>query len=135
MIRRYSELKHLKTYTERLDYLLLDGRVGRETFGALREYNQSFYTSTQWRSVRRHVMLRDNGCDLGIRGEEISGLIIVHHMNPITPEVLMDNVELVLDPEFLITVSSTTHNSIHYGAKFEIVNRPPVRYPGDTNLW
>ena len=135
MIRRYSELKSLKTYDERLTYLLLDGRVGRETFGALREYNQDFYRSRQWRSVRNHVMLRDGGCDLGIRGEEISGMIIVHHMNPITPETLANHIELALDPEFLITVSPRTHNSIHYGAKFEIVNHPPERFPGDTNLW
>ena len=83
MIRTYSELIKLKTFKDRFEYLKLDGIVGEETFGFDRYMNQIFYKSREWTSVRRSVIIRDNGCDLGVEGYEIHGKILIHHMNPI----------------------------------------------------
>lgn len=131
----YTELVTFKNYEERLDYLIQNGTPFQKTFGGLRELNQIFYSSSEWKSVRNSVIVRDLGNDLGVEGLMINGIIYVHHMNPITPEVLLNNVSLALDPEYLITSSFNTHQMIHYGKEkvnnYGIVNR----FPGDTKLW
>lgn len=133
--RTYSELRRFPTFEERFEYLVLKGEVGKATFGFDRWINQEFYRSRQWRSVRDKVIFRDEGCDLGVRGHDIHSRLLVHHMNPITPEDLERGEEWVLDPENLITTTHRTHNAIHYGDDSLLVKPPVERRPGDTKLW
>lgn len=134
-IRSYSELSKLRTMKERFDYLALKGVVGDTTFGFDRFMNQKFYTSTEWRNVRYHVIARDLGCDLGVDGYEIHDKIIIHHMNPITVADLSLSDPAILDPEFLISVRQRTHNAIHYGDSNLLPKDLVERKPGDTKLW
>lgn len=135
-VRSYSELRRLNTFMERYDYLALKGVVGEQTFGYERYHNQRFYTSRQWKQVRDHVITRDFGNDLGVDGYEIMGEnIIVHHMNPMTPDNIIHGDETILDPEFLISTTHKTHNAIHYGDKSELTKVLVERRPGDTRLW
>jgi hypothetical protein len=133
--RTYSELRRFSTFDDRFDYLKLAGEVGKATFGFDRWINQKFYRSREWYQVRDHVVVRDNGCDLGILGYEIRSQLLVHHMNPITSEDLERGEEWVLDPEFLITTTHRTHNAIHYGDSSQLIKLPVERRPGDTKLW
>jgi len=135
MIRRYSELRRLETLKERFDYLKLRGVVGQATFGFDRYMNQGFYHSREWKNVRNAVIVRDNGCDLGVDGYEVHNRLYIHHMNPMTvDDIVQGNVD-ILDPEFLIAVTHQTHNAIHYGDE-RLLPRPLVeRRPGDTKLW
>lgn len=135
MIRTYTELMQISSYEERLNYLKLNGVVANETFGFDRYLNQQFYKSSEWKRVRQQVIIRDNGCDLGCRGHEIYGQIIVHHMNPISLEDIENNPEILLDPEYLICVSLDTHNYIHYGINNIEKDVFTDRHPGDTKLW
>ena len=133
--RTYSELRRRTTFEERFAYLSLAGEVGAATFGFDRWINQHFYRSREWKCARDLVIVRDEGCDLGIPGYEIFYGVLVHHMNPMTPEDLERGEEWVLDPEYLITTTHRTHNAIHYGDE-SLLRRPPVeRRPGDTKLW
>lgn len=135
-IRTYSELKKLKTFKERYEYLRLDGRVGEETFGFDRYLNQMFYKSEEWKQVRNYVITRDNGCDLGILDREIyDELILVHHMNPITKDDILNRSEWLLNPEFLITTIKRTHDAIHYGDENLLYDDPVERSPNDTCPW
>lgn len=135
MIRTYSELSRLKTFDERFEYLKLDGKVAQPTFGFERYLNQLFYTSGPWREVRDKVIIRDNGCDLGLDGYEIFGRIYVHHMNPITAEDIRLRRPWILDPEFLICVSWDTHQAVTFGDKNLLTKLMVERRPGDTKLW
>jgi hypothetical protein len=135
MLRRYSELRRLETFDERLDYLSLKGVVGDTTFGFDRWMNQQFYTSREWRDARRQVIIRDNGCDLGIPGYEIHVDLLVHHMNLISVRDIENGAEWILDPEYLITTSLKTHNYIHFGTNRPAPNVVLERTPGDTKLW
>lgn len=134
-IRTYSELIKLSTFEERYRYLKLDGKVGEETFGFDRYLNQMFYKSKEWRSVRNHVILRDNGCDLGIEGREIHGRILIHHMNPITKEDILNRTDFLMNPEYLISTIETTHNAIHYGDEDLLMKDPIERHKNDTCPW
>ena len=134
-IRTYSEMLNFRTFEERYGYLRLRGSVGESTFGYDRYFNQRFYTSTQWKNVRRQVIIRDNGCDLGIADREIFDRVLIHHMNPMTIGDLTSGEDLVLDPEYLICVSHNTHNAIHYGDANVLLRVPEERRPGDTTLW
>ena len=134
-IRTYSELSKLKTFKERFTYLRLNGFVGKETFGFDRYLNQVFYKSAKWRSIRDFVIVRDNGCDLGIEGREIYGKIIIHHMNPITIQDIERESDFLLDPEFLISTVHETHNAIHYGDENLLILAPIERKPNDTCPW
>ena len=133
--RSYSELRLLASFEERFDYLSLRGEVGRSTFSFDRWLNQRFYRSPEWKHVRNLVIYRDDGCDLGIPGYEIHAQLMIHHMNPVTPEDLQRGEEWVLDPEYLITTTHRTHNAIHYGDQSLIRKAPVERQPGDTRLW
>ena len=134
-IRTYSELSKLKTFKERFTYLRLNGFVGKETFGFDRYLNQVFYKSAKWKSIRDSVIVRDNGCDLGIEGREIYGKIIIHHMNPITIQDIEQESDFLLDPEFLISTVHETHNAIHYGDENLLILAPIERKPNDTCPW
>ena len=133
--RTYSELRRFPTFDERYDYLAMRGEVGKATFGFDRWINQQFYRSQEWQHVRDHVLVRDDGCDLGMPGYEIGGQSLVHHMNPISPKDLERGELWVLDPEFLITTTHRTHNAIHYGDSSLLIKPPVERRPGDTKLW
>ena len=114
-IRTYTELMKLKTFKERFEYLKLSGVVGQDTFGYDRYLNQQFYKSKAWKRIRDQVIIRDNGCDLGIEDRDINSRIYVHHMNPITKSDILNMTDMLLDPEYLICVSKNTHDAIHYG--------------------
>lgn len=135
MIRRYSELSKLETFKERFEYLRLDGTVGEDTFGFDRYMNQMFYKSKEWLSIRRQIIIRDNGCDLGVEGHEIHGRILIHHMNPIILDDIVRQTELLLNPEYLITTTLTTHNAIHYGNIGLLPTAPVERSANDTCPW
>lgn len=135
MSRSYSELRQLETFEERFRYLALRGNVGQSTFGFDRWANQDFYTSREWRQARDGIIVRDNGCDLGLDGYEIHRGLYIHHLNPITLEQLEEGDDCLLDPNNLITVTHRTHNAIHYGDERQLPLRPVDRTPGDTKLW
>lgn len=135
IIRTYSELIALPTFEERYRYLRLDGRVGQETFGFDRWLNQKFYKDPEWLRVRDLVIIRDNGCDLGIEGREIHGRILIHHMNPITTEDIVKRSRYLLDPEYLICTVKRTHDAIHYGDENLLTLDPIVRTKNDTSPW
>ena len=134
-IRTYSELIQLPTFEERFNYLRLGGVVGKDTFGFDRYLNQQFYRSGEWKRIRNQVIVRDNGCDLGIDDYEIHGRILIHHMNPISIEDLQHISDLLMNPEYLICVSHRTHNAIHYGDESLIVSAPIERTQNDTCPW
>lgn len=135
MIRTYSELITLPTFKERYEYLRLGGVVGKDTFGFDRYLNQIFYKSLEWQSVRREVIIRDNGCDLGLDGYEIKGKILIHHMNPINVEDILNRSDTLLNPEYLITTVLATHNAIHYGDATLLSTLPKERSKNDTCPW
>lgn len=134
-ILTYSELRRLRTFDDRFDYLSLKGMVGQSTFGFDRWINQHFYRSREWKDARSEVIVRDNGCDLGVPGYEIYADLIVHHMNPLSAEDIDKGESWILDPEFLITTSLKTHNAIHYGNESLLPRGPIERKPGDTKVW
>lgn len=134
-IRTYSELSKLKTFKERYNYLKLDNVVGEETFGFDRYINQMFYKSEEWKRVRNYVISRDNGCDLGIPGREIYGTILVHHINPITKDDIINNKDFILNPEYLISTSKLTHDAIHYSDDSILDMDPIIRSPNDMCPW
>lgn len=135
MIRTYSELIKLKTFKDRFEYLKLDGIVGEETFGFDRYMNQIFYKSREWTSVRQSVIIRDNGCDLGVEGYEIHGKILIHHMNPINLSDIVHKTDELLNPDYLITTVLSTHNAIHYGDASLLPILPIERRANDTCPW
>ena len=134
-IRTYSELITLSTFEERYRYLKLNGRVGEDTFGFDRYLNQIFYKSKEWRSIRDYIIVRDNGCDLGMEGHDIFGRILIHHMNPITKEDILERSDLLLNPEYLICISKNTHDAIHYGDESLLITAPRERTKNDTCPW
>ena len=133
-VRSYTELRMLPTFEERFEYLKLGGEVGRDTFGFDRWINQKFYKSYEWKQVRRDVIIRDNGCDLGLEGYELQNGIYVHHMNPMLPKDIVDAAEWILNPEYLICVSFNTHNAVHYGDA-SLLPKIIERKPNDTCPW
>ena len=134
-IKTYSELITIPTFKERYEYLRLKGLVGEETFGYDRYLNQSFYKSREWMDIRDYVIIRDNGCDLGMPGHEIHGRILIHHINPITKEDILRRSKFLLDPEYLISTIKTTHDAIHYGDENLLMDEPIVRTKNDTCPW
>ena len=136
MILSYSELITLPTFEERYRYLRKSGIVGEETFGSHRHLNQLLYRSPEWRSVRNQVIIRDNGCDLGMEGYEIRGRVYIHHINPITLDDILNRTPALFDMDNLICVSFNTHQAIHYGDESLLpIISFAERTPGDTKLW
>lgn len=126
----------LPTFLERFEYAKIPGgKVCDDTFGYARYINQNFYRSLEWKRLRDKIIIRDTGCDLGVGGYEIPKRALIHHLNPVTKQQLLDNDPMVWDPENLITVSFDTHQAIHYG-DYDLVNQEPVtRSPFDTCPW
>lgn len=135
MIRTYSELITFPTFEERYRYLRLEEKVGEDTFGFDRWLNQSFYKDPEWRAIRDKIIIRDNGCDLGIPGREIYSRIIVHHMNPITKDDILSRSAFLLNPEYLICTVKNTHDAIHYGDEGLLIKAPIERTKNDTCPW
>lgn len=134
-IRTYSELIRISTFEERFHYLKLNGVIGTDTFGFDRYLNQLFYKSDEWKSLRNEIIIRDNGCDLGVEGYEIYSRILIHHMNPITIDDILEHSDFLLNPEYLITTRLSTHNAVHYGDE-KLLNKALVeRRPNDTCPW
>lgn len=135
MIRTYSELICYSTLEDRFKYLELRGAIGDVTFGFDRWLNQKFYRTYEWQAIRNEVILRDQGNDLGVDGYPIRGMILIHHMNPITKKDILERTDYLLNPEYLISVSKRTHDAIHYG-NIELLEKPlVVRRPNDTIPW
>lgn len=135
MIRTYTELITLPTFEERFRYLQLNGKVGESTFGFDRYLNQAFYNSWEWRQLRNHIIVRDHGCDLGIEGREINGIILIHHMNPIRVNDIRTRSEYLMNPEYLISTIKNTHDAIHYGDESLLFHAPIERRRNDTCPW
>ncbi len=135
MMKSYNELLRLKTFDERYEYLRLKSNIGEETFGYERYLNQYLYKSKRWLSVRDYVIIRDNGCDLGIDGLEIQDRIIVHHINPVTLEQIENDDPCLYDPDNLISTSIDTHNGIHFNKRLREDRIPIERHPNDTCPW
>lgn len=135
--RCYSELITLPTFKKRFNYLKLNGAVGESTFGFDRYINQKFYRTSEWKNIRRQIILRDFGCDLACIDREIpQGVrIIIHHMNPMDVNDIIHKQDWILDPEFLICTTKRTHDAIHYGDESILYDEPISRFPGDTCLW
>lgn len=135
--RTYSELIKLKTFEERFEYLKLDGLVGEDTFGFDRYLNQMFYKTKEWRDIRRYVIIRDNGCDLAIPDREIiNDPILIHHINPISKEDILNRSDFLLNPEYLICTINKTHKALHYGSIDFLFNQEPItRFKNDTCPW
>lgn len=135
MVRTYTELLTLPTYEERFKYLKLHADVGDETFGHDRYLNQLFYRSPEWKRLRNYVITRDFGCDMALQDFEIMDKIVVHHMNPIDKNDVLTHSEILMDPEYLICVSDTTHKAIHYGDESLLFVEPIERRPNDMIPW
>lgn len=134
-IRTYSELITLPTFLDRFEYLRLNGKVGEETFGYYRYLNQVFYRSSEWKKIRNLVIVRDNGCDLGLSGYDIHGKVFIHHMNPITVDDIRNRSDFLLNPDYLICVSHMTHEAITYDDKNLLLLEPMERTKNDTCPW
>lgn len=134
-MRTYSEMIKRDSFIARFKYLMLEGELGVATFGYDRPLNQGFYHSWDWKRARDYVIVRDMGCDLGVAGHEIHDRVLVHHMNPLQVNDLVHFNPDILDPEYLICVSTRTHNAIHFGDESQLPKPFVERTPGDTRLW
>ena len=135
IIKTYEELITFPSFEERYDYLRIKGKVGEETFGYDRWINQMFYRSKEWKRIRDIVILRDNGCDLGVEGYDIHDKVLIHHMNPISIDDINLSSDYLMNPRYLITVSFNTHQAIHYGTQLNLITNPVERRPNDTSPW
>ena len=136
MTRTYLELSTIPDYKARFEYLRLDGVIGEDTFGFSRHLNQTLYRSPEWKRLRRDIILRDNGCDMGLEDHEIIGRIYIHHLNPITLQDIENRSSCIFDPNNLVCVSQTTHNAIHYGDEHLLLKDTLIeRRPNDTYPW
>ena len=135
IIKTYSELITIPTFIERFEYLKIGGAVGAATFGHDRYLNQILYNSEEWKRFRREIIIRDNACDLACEDYEIFKYVIVHHINPITVEDVINRNPMIFDPENVVCTSLRTHNAIHYGDKDLLITEPIIRTPNDTCPW
>lgn len=135
MTKTYLELIQFTTFEERYEYLKLSGRVGEDTFGWDRYLNQALYHSEEWRQFRRRIIVRDNGCDLGVEGFEIQRGALIHHINPITVDDVLERRSCIFDPNNVITTTQKTHNAIHYGSTEPPIAKFAIRTAGDTCPW
>lgn len=135
MRKTYTELISIPTLQERFDYLNQGNTVGVETFGYDRYLNQRFYSTPEWKRVRRNVIARDNGCDMAHPDYPIGGRVIVHHLNPITPEMIVNRSPELFDMDNLVCVSHETHEAITYGSREMLPEDPIERTPHDTCPW
>lgn len=135
-IKTYSELIQLPSFVERYRYLKLGGKAGDITFGNERYLNQLLYKSPEWKSFRRQVIARDEANDMACDGYSIEGVVIIHHLNPITVEDIVERRDCVFDLENVVCVSRRTHNAIHYGDENLLtIDQVIERRPNDTAPW
>lgn len=134
-MRTYEEMNTLGTIFDRYEYAKIGGKVGDDTFGWDRYLNQTLYRSSEWRSLRNQIILRDDGCELGLAGFPIGGRVIIHHLNPITKRDIVERNPIIFDPDNLVCVSHMMHEAIHYGSGIDFLAGPVERRPGDTTLW
>lgn len=134
-IKTYSELITIPTFEERFKYLKLNGCIGKDTFGFDRYLNQTLYRSPEWKRLRNQIIIRDNGCDLACEGYEIVDRVLIHHLNPITMEDVMNRSSIIFDPNNLICTTHNTHNAIHFGDEKLLISAPKERRPNDTCPW
>ena len=135
MIRTYTDLLKRRSFLDRFNYLKVPGHVGEDLFGYDRYLNQQFYRSAEWKRIRDQVIIRDNGCDLGVEGHTIFRRLLIHHMNPVTIDDVVSRSRYLLDPEFLICVDETTHNALHFSDETLLPSPPIDRRPNDTCPW
>lgn len=138
MVRTYTELMSLPTYDERFRYLMLSGKIGEESFGRDRFLNQGFYNSNEWKNFRREIIMRDFGCDLADREHPFAKdeIVVIHHLNPITPKDILDFTDYLMTPEYVIVTTDRTHRAIHYGDESYILTYELIeRRPNDTCPW
>lgn len=135
IIRTYHELIQIPSFLDRYDYLKIGGTVGETTFGYERYLNQAFYSSRKWKDIRNKVIVRDDGCDISHSDYPIADKVYVHHLNPITLEMIEEESPYLFDPEFLVCVSYRTHNAIHYGDRSLLPEKLVERKPYDTCPW
>ena len=137
MRKSYNELLEIKDFAERVKYLALNGKAFDLTFGDKRYLNQNFYQhSAEWKRVRQHIILRDNGCDLAHPDFQIfSEPVYIHHINPVTAEDILNNNPILYDPNNLITTTYKTHQAIHYGHGIALFKEDVARRPNDTCPW
>lgn len=136
--KSYSEMMKFKTYEERFNYLKLNGKVGEATFGSDRILNQLLYNGDpEWKRTRDKVIIRDNGCDLGIEGRKIEKPIpiLVHHINPITVDDVINRSPKVFDLNNLVCTTKLTHDAIHYSNESILIKDPVERRANDTCPW
>ena len=133
--KSYLELIQIPTFQERYEYLKIDGRIGEETFGFDRHLNQTLYRSSEWKRFRRQIIIRDKGCDVGCEGYELYDKILIHHINPITINDVLNRASCIFDPNNVICTSLNTHNAIHYGDSELLVTEPIERTKNDTCPW
>ncbi len=136
-MKTYTELLQFNTYEDRFNYLKMDQRVGEDTFGPFRYLNQIFYRTPEWRRFRNEIILRDNGCDMALSGYEIHEQVHIHHINPITPDDIINRSPVLFDPNNVVCVSARTHKLLTYwdGEEIQDPNKLIIRKPGDTKLW
>ena len=134
-MKTYSELIKIKDFKERFLYLKLGGMIGEETFGMERYLNQMFYRTPEWKRFRNEIIIRDDGHDLAHEDYEIQGRIIIHHLNPITPDDILKRRSLLLDPDNVVCVSHNTHEAIHYGDVSLLPEDYIPRRKDDTIPW
>lgn len=135
LTKNYSELITLPTFADRLDYLTISSKVGAQTFGDDRYLNQILYHDPEWKRIRKYVISRDNGCDLAHEDFPIFDRVYIHHINPITPDDILNRSSKVFDMENLVCVSFNTHQLIHYGLQSDDMKTPTVRTENDTIPW
>ena len=134
--KTYSELSHLSTFEERYNYLKTTNLVGSQTFGFDRYLNQKFYQSKEWEKARNAVIIRDNGCDMGLKDYPINGQYFVHHIEPLTLEDIKNSSSKMLDLNNLVLVSKKTHDAIHFGDDTIVKDKQVInRAPNDTCPW
>lgn len=135
-MKTYTEMASLKTFEERYQYLRLDGSVGTETFGSDRILNQILYRSKEWKQFRHKVIVRDNGCDLAHPDRPINSMILIHHINPITIQDVLNRNPMIFDLENTVCTTFTTHQAIHYGDEGQLIPTSPLeRAPNDQAPW
>lgn len=134
-MKTYSELITLPTFEERFNYLLIGGEVAADTFGYNRYLNQDFYHSPEWRRFRRDMIIRDQGCEMALPPNEIHSRIILHHLEPIEANDILELTSKLMDPDNVVCVSHRLHNAIHYGDLSVLEPIFHIRQPGDTKLW
>lgn len=135
MIRTYNEAIQISNFVDRFHYLQLFGQVGIDTFGYDRYLNQMFYHDSDWKKVRNEAIIRDGGCDLADQNRPILRGLIVHHINPIDRDDVINRDPKLFDLNNLICVSPITHRAIHYGNDKALIGASKARCAGDTKLW